>query len=508
VTAVPEQLRPVATATPGVVIAVTATIAFVISLDPTMVSVANPTIADSLNATLEGTQWITTGFLLAITVLLIPCGALADRIGRARMLAVGLTLFTAGALTASAAGDVGPLVFGRLLMGTGAAAMQPAAVAAFRTAFAPERRARAMGMWAATAVLGSAAAPVLAGAALGVVSWRMLFVTVGLATLVLLVVVVTRLRGMPNDGENLPVHGLRNLALAVGLGLLTWGLIRAGARGWTDAQVLVPALAGVVMLAGVGYALRRGGGQDFDLPPIVLCVVVMSLTSIGYVGTIFLLGILLQRVGFTPLEVGLQLLPFLALAGVISMLAGPVEARLGTWRTVLAATVLELVALLGLAQVRADSGFGDLWPWLAILGVSFGLITPAILNLLMRSAPLRRSGVMGAMQMASTQLGGVLAVAVLGSIVASTVDGRFRANLTDAGLDVAITPAMSASLSQGIVDVPAGLAAGPAALLHSAGLEAFASGMGTAFAAAMAPVGLALLIALLLRGTLSGPRRH
>lgn len=492
----------------GVVLVVTATIAFVLSLDPTMVTVANPTIADSLGATLEGTQWITSGFFLALAVLLIPSGALADRVGHARMLTGGLTLFSIGALLASIAGDVAPLVVSRLLMGIGAAAMQPASVAAFRASVAPEQRSRAMGIWAAIAVSGSAAAPVLAGAVLGFASWRALFLGVAVIGCGLLIAVIARVRGMPHDGEDLPLHVLRNLALAAGLGLLTWGLIRAGAKGWGDVQVLVPSLVGLVVLTGVAARLLRAGSGEFDVPPIAGCIAIMGLASVGYVGVIFLLGILLQRLGGSPLEVGLQLLPYLALAGAVSPLAGRIEARFGAWRPLVAAVILELVALSGLSRVDADSSFGSLWPWLVVLGVSFGLVVPSILDLLMRSAPSRRSAVMGASQMAATQVGGLLAIAVLGSVVASTVTNRYGADIAAAGLDVPVTPEMTAALGQGVVTVPAGLDAAQTALLERAGLEAFAGGMGTAIAVAMVPALIALMLTLGLRRTLSNPRPH
>jgi hypothetical protein len=115
---------------------------------------------------------------------------------------------------------------------------------------------------------------------------------------------------------------------------------------------------------------------------------------------------------------------------------------------------------------------------------------------------------MGASQMAATQVGGLLAVAVLGSIVASTVANRYADNLAASGLDVAVTPAMTDALGQGVVTIPAGLDGAQIALLERAGLEAFASGMGTAFAAAMVPAFLALALTAGMRRTLSGPRSH
>lgn len=504
--ALPDRLPP----RPRVVIEVTALMAFVLSFDPTMVAVANPRIADSLHASLQGTQWITGGFLLTLSVLLVPCGSLGDRLGGRRMLAAGLVGFTAGAVLAAFSGAVGELVGARLLMGAGAAAMQPAAVSAYRAAFPPAARSRAAGLWAATAVSGSAIAPVLTGAILGFAPWRVLFVGMATIGLILLGAVILGLRGLPRHADDVPLHAVRNVGLALGIGLLTWALIRAGAMGWSAAEVVGSAVAGILMLLAVGGHIARADSRGgLDGPPIAASIGIVVLSSIGYLGTVFLLGIMLQRIGDgTPLQVGLELLPFLGVAGAVSSAAGRIQARVGGWWMLVAATGLELVGLFGLTQVTAATRFSDLWLWLLFLGVSFGLLTPAILDILMRSAPLARGGLMGATQMAATQLGGVLAIAALGSIVASRVVTNMDAGLAHAGLHVALGPATRAALTQGIVHAPAGLHADQVVVFQRVGLSAFARAMGAAFTGATVMAALALITTLAMRRTLVAERRH
>lgn len=465
---------------------VAAAVAFVVALDPTTISVANPRIADSLHASLEGTQWITSGFLLAFTALLVPLGAVADRYGRGRVLSIGLGVFVAGSCLATLASSVGMLIAARVLQGAGAAAMQPAAIGAFRSAIAPARRRWAMGLWTATTVAGAAVAPVLAGAALGVASWRVVFAAVGGMAAVLLVAarVVGMREAAPVEAE-LPLHVGRNLLLCGGLGLLTWGLIRVGVTGWAHAQVLAPLAAAIVLLGAAGVSLRprvkRPARPELDTPRIVSCLTVMTLLSIGFLGTVFLLSIFLQRVrGSTPLEVALQMLPFLGVAGCVAPLGGILDRWLGARRLLIAAALLEIVALYGLSELRPASTGGDLWPWLVLLGLSFGVLVPAILNLLMESAPVERSGFIGALQMSSNQLGGVLAVAVLGSIVASGVGDRFEANLAAAGAALPLSAEAGEALTQGIVLPPPGLDAREAAVVRAAGLDAFAQATGAA----------------------------
>ena len=161
----------------------------IVGLDNTIVNVALPSIGRELNTGVSGLQWTVDAYTLVLASLLMLSGSMGDRLGRRRVFATGLVLFTLGSLLCSAAPTLGWLIVFRMLQAVGGSMLNPVAMSIIRNVFTDSReRAQAIGMWGATVGLSLALGPVVGGALVQSAGWRSVFwinIPVGLAALVL-----------------------------------------------------------------------------------------------------------------------------------------------------------------------------------------------------------------------------------------------------------------------------------------------------------------------------------
>src|SRR5262249_9192297 len=154
----------------------------------------------------------------------------------------------------------------------------------------------------------------------------------------------------------------------------------------------------------------------------------------GGTGMFFFMALYLQRVlGLSPIGTGLRLLATTGVAAAHAPAAARVIPRVGASRMLLAALSLELAGLAGLTQLAGDSTYGAIWPFLALIGVSLSIYPTAILDTILRNIPRAQAGLASGFQIAALNISTVVAVSVLGLILASTVVGRYRDALYSAG---------------------------------------------------------------------------
>lgn len=431
--------------------------AFLFSADTITIQIANPRIGAGLDIGLDGLQWAANGFLLPFCVTLVAAGTLADKLGPRRVLLAGIAVFGAGELVGSFAQSIEMLVAGRVLAGIGGAAMMPAGVSALRLQIAESRLVGAMALWAAGAMAGVASGGVVAGLLLEVTSWRgVLWPLAGAAAVGFVVAAVTL-----EDRRSEQVQKLKplwNVGFAAGLGALVWGLIRAGSHGWGSGQALVPVAVGLGLIAVTGALavpeIRRTAG-GVDLPRIGVAFLAVILSNFGIVGMTFFMSIWLQTVdGRTALSAAVVLLPFNGLSALAALYSARAIARFGAPRLLFAGFVFQLVALAGVAQLDRSTSHLQLVFFLIAAGVGLAATLTALSIILLGGAPSDRGGLMSALQVSANQIAAVLAIALLGSIVASLVGPRYLDGLERAGLPREAPPGVVANLAQGIA--PAG----------------------------------------------------
>ena len=181
---------------------------FIILIDITIVSIANPKIMEGLKTDINSVIWVTSAYLLAYAVPLLVAGRLGDRFGPKTIYLAGLVVFTAASAWCGFSGTIGVLIAARIVQGFGASLMTPQTVAIITRIFPPEGRGRAMGLWGAVAGLASLVGPILGGALVGALGWQWIFfinLPIGIVAFVLAWRLVPRLETHPHHFDLLGV---------------------------------------------------------------------------------------------------------------------------------------------------------------------------------------------------------------------------------------------------------------------------------------------------------------
>ncbi|MFI6269975.1 MFS transporter [Micromonospora zamorensis] len=413
-----------------------------IILDNTVLNVALRTLTDArhgLGATHSQLEWILSSYTLVFAALLFACGAAADRFGRRRLLLLGLVVFGVASLASAYANSPAALILTRAVMGVGAAAVMPSTLAVIAAVFPLRERPRAIGVWAGAVGFALAIGPITGGVLLSRFWWGSIFlvnVPLVLGCVVAVLLVVPESRGH-DRGLDLPGVGLS----VGGLGALVYGVINGGRLGTvTDPRVWVPLLAGVAALWLFVRHERRTAQPAFELsflrdPAFSAALVAVGFVSFAMLGFLFFSAFYLQSVrGYSPLRAG----SFTLALAAANVLVGPLSAvavrRYGP-RVVCAAGLLSVgAALLGVALVRQHTPPWALLPMFALLGGGMAAVLPAASMSIMTAIPREKAGVSSAMNNTIRQVGNVLGVAVLGSVLAST----YRAGVSD---ELSVLPA-------------------------------------------------------------------
>ncbi len=415
------SLAPAAYGRPGRALAVAALGFFVVTLDALVVNVALPAIGHDLGGGMTGLQWVVDGYTLMFAALLLSAGALSDRIGARQSFGVGLALFVAASAACGLAPELGVLVAARLAQGAGAAAMLPASLALVREAYPDARqRARGIALWSLGASVASAAGPVVGGF-LSLLSWRMIFfvnLPVGLVALYLLVYVARSPR------RAVPFDRVGQVAAILAMASLTYGLIEGGADGFSAPQVLGALTLAVVALVVFLLAQVRGAHPMVPLDlfrsrPVAVSLSVGFTFTIGFYGLVFLLSLYLQELrGLSPLATGLTFLPMTGLTIFVTPLAPRAAARWGPRVPIAAGQFLMSVGLLSVCIAAADAPAAVLAVLMILVGLGASLTIAPMTALLVGSVPAERAGIASGVLNTCRQVGGALAVAVFGALVA------------------------------------------------------------------------------------------
>ena len=435
-----------------------------VGLDGTVVSIANPAIGRSLNASLADLQWITNAYLLALAVGLIPGGKLGDRYGRRRVFLIGVVGFTLSSVGVAVSGSVTGAIAMRTVQGLFGALLMPNTIALVRAVFPPEELNRAVGIWSSTSAAAIAGAPVIGGFLVQNVSWQSVFfinVPIGIATVVCGLIV------MPESRESLrqrfDLVGL--VLLAAALFCLVYGVIHSETAGWGSNESVALLAASVVFgLAFVAVEQRRAAPllplHLFRSRSLSLGVVTLLLNFFALYGVLFFVSLYFQNIQqLDAIQAGLRLLPLIGVFSVASPYAGRITTRFGARIPITVGLGLSTASLLGLLNLSAHSPFWSLCPSLIGIGLGVALVVVASTEAIIANAPVDEAGLAGGLQAVSIQLGGVLGSSVIGSVLAARVSALLPHSF----------PLAAPVVDQGTV--PAGTAPAVAAAAHAAFLS-------------------------------------
>jgi EmrB/QacA subfamily drug resistance transporter len=396
---------------------------FMTALDTLVVTTSLPVLRVDLHSSLSNLEWTVNAYNLAFACLLLTGAALGDRFGRRRMFTIGIGLFTAASATAALAPSVGALVAARTVQGAGAAIVFPLTLTLISEAFPIEKRGTAIGLWGGITGLAVAAGPVVGGAVVSGISWHWIFwlnVPIGL---VLIPLAARRLSESFGPSPQLDIVGLV-LAGAASLGI-TWGLVRASAVGWTSAEVLVTLLAGIALVGAFLSWERRSARpmlriEFFRQRTFAGANAVSFFMYAGLFGATFLMSQFLQTcLGYSPLQAGVRLLPWVLPPMFIAPIAGALADRYGNRPFMAIGMALQAIGLGWVALVASPGvGYAELAVALTIAGVGISCCFPTVANAVMGSVPLGDVGIASGTNSMLRELGGVFGVAVLASVFA------------------------------------------------------------------------------------------
>jgi EmrB/QacA subfamily drug resistance transporter len=404
---------------PGLILAVILTCQLMVVLDATIVNIALPHIRTALGFSTANLSWVINAYTLSFGGLLLLGARAGDILGRRTTFVWGITLFTAASLLGGFSQSPAELLIARAAQGVGGALASPSALALLMTMFTEGReRTRAIGLYTAVSVGGSAVGLIAGGVLTQWVSWRwVLFVNVPIG---IVVVALARIVIHETPRNRGPFDLLGALTSTIGMASLVFGFVRAATDGWGDLATIIAFTVGVVLLATFVFTERRAASP---ITPLRLFTNRNRATSYlarlllvaGMMGMFFFLTQFLQNVlGYSPIRTGLAFLPITVLLFAASQASSKVLIeRFGARRLMITGMSVSALGLLWLTQLSAASSYPSLLGPLVLFGTGNGLafvpLTTASLAGVAPEDAGAASGLVNVMQ----QVGGSLGLAVL-----------------------------------------------------------------------------------------------
>ncbi|MCX6501390.1 MAG: DHA2 family efflux MFS transporter permease subunit [Microbacterium sp.] len=451
---------------------------FMILVDTTIVSVANPAIKAALDpdtGDLDNVVWVTSAYMLAYAVPLLITGRLGDRFGPKNIYLIGLAVFTLASVGCGLSGSLGMLIAFRAVQGLGAALMTPQTMAVITRTFPPKQRGAAMGLWGATSGVAMLVGPLAGGFLVDGLGWEWIFfvnIPVGIVGLVLAWILVPRLE---THRHRFDIVGV--LLSAVALFLIVFGLQEGEAYDWAP-WVWSMVVAGIVALGLFVWQQRRTRSEP--LVPLDLfrdrafSVSVLTIATVGFTFTSMALPLMffyqLAR-GLTPTQAALLLVPMAVLAGILSPLSGRILDRVDPRVLLVPGLGIGAVAL-GLYALFMNLDT-PIWMFLipsALLGFANAGIWGPLATTATRNLPRHQAGAGSGIYNTMRTVGGVLGSAA----IAALLQARLTANLPVGGdadfgavgqLPAQIAAPFAQSMSQTILLPAAAMVVGLVAVL-------------------------------------------
>ena len=396
----------------------------ILSIDGTVLFLAIPSLTRDLSPTAEQLLWISDIYSLAIAGLMVAMGNLADRVGRKRILLVGSAVFALASLVAAFAPDPNTLIAARALLGVAGASIMPSTMALIRNIFTDDReRTRAVALWATTFGGGSAIGPLIGGALIENFSWGSVFL-INVPVMLLIIVVGSFLlpeSKNPNPGRFDIISALLSLATMTPFIYA----IKHSAKHGFDSET---ALTLIIMVIAGWLFLRRQRRIDdplldielFKNPAFTSAIATNLIAIFSLIGVFMFFSQYLQFVrGFGPLLAGIAELPGALTQIVAPLIIGVVLSRLGRRYGVVLGTLTMSLGMGLLALAENQEGYLWLGVALALVGFGAGIALSLTLDVVLTASPPAKAGAAAALSETSIEIGAVLGISMLGTLLTS-----------------------------------------------------------------------------------------
>src|SRR3954447_23078763 len=394
-------------------------------IDGTVINVALPAIRGDLGGGLSGQQWLTDAYLLTLGALLLVGGSLGDLFGRRRAFAAGLAGFGASSLLCALAPTIGTLIAFRALQGIAGALLVPNTLGLLVARFEPNERGAAIGAWTAWAGIAMVLGPLLGGFLLESGSWRWIF-----AINVIPIAVALWLTSRLDDTHDQPSGGqidhIGAVLATLGLAGPVYALIEGPAQGWGDPVILGALIGGVVLL--VAFVVYE---RDASHPMLTLDLFRERNFAVGNAATLtiygglsampFFLVLFLQQVaGYSAIAAGAALLPITVIMFSLSRRFGALADRIGPRFFMAAGPLVGGTGILLLARLNASPDYvSDVLPAVVVFGFGLSLTVAPLTAAVLGGVSEEHAGVASAINNTTARIGGLLAIAGIGAVVAA-----------------------------------------------------------------------------------------
>jgi len=406
-------------------------------IDSTVVNVAVSALQANFHASIFDVQWVVESYGIFLSALILVGGAAGDLFGRRRIFLTGVGVFALASLACGLASSIRQLNLARCVQGVGAALLVPGSLALISASFDEKSRAKAIGTWSGFTAITSAFGPVLGGWLVQHASWRWAFLlNLPLAA----AVAAISLRHVPESrsSQGGKIDWLGAAFATLGFAGIVTGFLESSRLGWSHPLVLAGLLGGLALL---GVFLAAEARAPSPMVPLGLFrsrsfsgANILTFLLYATLGIFFFLFpmALIQEGGYTPTAAGSAMLPMVLIIFLLSRWAGGLVQRYGgrvplvVGPCVVASGFLLLVATIGGSSYwRAYFG-GSL-----VLGLGMAITVAPLTTVVMGSVDKQHAGAASGINNAVARIAGVLAVAVLGSLMVRAFDSHLERGLTE-----------------------------------------------------------------------------
>ena len=417
---------------------------FVAALDATVVNVALPAIEADLGGGLAGQQWVSNAYLLTLGSLILVGGSLGDLYGERRIFTLGVVGFGVVSMVCALAPSIEVLVAGRALQGMFGALLTPSALAVIVTSFPPDERGAAIGSWTAWGGIAFVIGPLAGGWLIDVATWRWIFAINVPFVVATVIIVRMAVPARVREGPQVRLDYLGAVLCALGLAGPVFALIRQPSVGWSSPEVIVPAVAGLAMLA---LFIAHEARTPHPMLPLGLFrrrnFAVGNLETLlmygGLSAVIFFLVLFLQQVaGYEALQAGLATLPITIVMFSLSRRFGRLADRYGPRWFMGAGPLVGATGLALLQRVDANVDYvTELLPALLLFSLGLSATVAPLTATVLSDADEHNAGIASGVNNAIARVAALLAVAALGAVVA----GQFASAIDEQLAGQRLSPA-------------------------------------------------------------------
>jgi len=432
----------------------------IVIIDGTIVNTIFPAIINDLALSSAEVQWVQESYILVFAALLLVFGSIADRVGRKRLLIIGIVIFTLASVWAGLSGSPAELILARVVQGVGGAMVLPTTLSLVNANFQGKERGIAFAVWGSTIGGMVAVGPVLGGWLATDFDWRWAF---GINLPIGIIIIAGLLYFVPESKSTQRAGGIDVVGAAISVVMfatLIFGLIEGRIYGWweinparqfelfgfmwpTEGISVIPISLGISVIATVAFVKwekkrereKKNVLLDLDLFKIGSFrngSIAAAIISMGEFGILFAIPLWLQNVlGLSPISSGLVLLWLAAGAFLASGIGGALSGKLEPAIAVRIGVGLELVGVAGIAlSANTDGGWISIAGFLFVYGIGIGLATAQLTGVIMVDVPMDKSGQGSGSQSTVRQIGSALGIALLGTVLFTSTQASLETRLS------------------------------------------------------------------------------